>query len=88
MLTDHTAYKYETPYKGPFLITQCFNNGKVMLKHGTKKLRIIYVALSHTNRILKLNILFRKICLMMSAYNRQLYIFVFNIKACKIYITQ
>ena len=24
MLTKHTAYKYETPYKGPFVITQCF----------------------------------------------------------------
>ena len=23
MLTNRTAYKYETPYKGPFVITQC-----------------------------------------------------------------
>ena len=27
MLTNHTAYKYETPNKRPFLITHCFTNG-------------------------------------------------------------
>ena len=26
ILTNHTAYKYDTPYKGPFVITQCFTN--------------------------------------------------------------
>ena len=31
---NHTAYKYETPYKGPFVITQCFTNGMVMLQYG------------------------------------------------------
>ena len=34
MLTNHTAYKYGTPYKGPFLITQCFTNGTVLLQYG------------------------------------------------------
>ena len=34
ILTNHTAYKYETPYKGPFLITHCFTNGTVMLQCG------------------------------------------------------
>ena len=34
MPTNHTAYKYETPYKGPFVITQCFINGAVDLKYG------------------------------------------------------
>ena len=24
MLTDHTSYKYEMPYKGPFIITHYF----------------------------------------------------------------
>ena len=32
MLAKHTAYKYETPYKGPFLITQCLTNGTVKFK--------------------------------------------------------
>ena len=32
MLTNHTAYKYETPYTEIFLITQCFINGTVKLK--------------------------------------------------------
>ena len=32
MLTNHTAYKYETPYKGLFMITQCFTNGTVKFK--------------------------------------------------------
>ena len=32
MLAYHTAYKYETLYTGPFLITQCFTNGTVKLQ--------------------------------------------------------
>ena len=31
MLLNHTAYKYETPYKVPFVITQCFINGGVTI---------------------------------------------------------
>ena len=38
MLTNHTAYKYETPYKGPFVITPCFTNGTVMLQYGLTKI--------------------------------------------------
>ena len=38
MLTDHTSYKYGTPYKGSFVITQCFTNGTVMLQYGPKKI--------------------------------------------------
>ena len=34
MLINHTAYKYETPYKGHFMITQCSTNGTVMLQYG------------------------------------------------------
>ena len=36
MITKHTAYKYEKPYKGTFVITQCFTNGMVHLQYGTK----------------------------------------------------
>ena len=39
MLTKNTAYKYETPYKGPFLITQYFTNGAVILQCGPTKIR-------------------------------------------------
>ena len=39
MLAKHSAYKYETPYIGPFLITQFYTNGKVELKYGAKKIR-------------------------------------------------
>ena len=39
MLTYHTAYKYEIPYKGPFVITQCFTNGTVNLQYGLTKIR-------------------------------------------------
>ena len=35
MLTNHTAYKYERPYKGHFVITQCFTNGMVNLPCGS-----------------------------------------------------
>ena len=34
MLTQHTAYNHETPYIGPFLITQFFTNGTVKLQCG------------------------------------------------------
>ena len=33
IITNHTEYKYETPYKGTFLITQCFTNGTVNLQY-------------------------------------------------------
>ena len=32
MLTNQTAYKYEAPYKGPFLIAQCFTNNKACVR--------------------------------------------------------
>ena len=32
MLHKHTAYKYETPYTGPSVITRCFTNGMVNLQ--------------------------------------------------------
>ena len=34
VLLNHTAYKYKTPYKGPFVITQCFTNATVKLQYG------------------------------------------------------
>ena len=39
MLATHTAYKYETAYKGPFLITQCFNNGALHLQCGVIQIK-------------------------------------------------
>ena len=38
MLLNHTAYKYETPYKGRFVTTQYFTNGTVMLKYGVTQI--------------------------------------------------
>ena len=31
MINNYAAYKYENPYKGPFVITKCWNNGTVTL---------------------------------------------------------
>ena len=39
MITNHTAYRYETPYKVPFMITQCFINGTVNLQYGATEIR-------------------------------------------------
>ena len=39
MLTNHTAYKYETPYKVPFVITQCFTNGTINLQYGATQIK-------------------------------------------------
>ena len=38
MLTNHTEYKYETPYKGPFVITRCFTNGTVSLQFSSAEI--------------------------------------------------
>ena len=37
MLTNHTSYKYESQYKVPFVITQCFTNGTVNFQCGPTK---------------------------------------------------
>ena len=76
ILTKHTAYKYVTPYTGPFVITQCFTNGTVNLQYDPIRIGIIYVESSHINMILMLKILSRKICIMKSTYDCQLYDFV------------
>ena len=39
MLTNHNEYEYETPYRGPFVITQCFTNGMVNLQCDTTNIR-------------------------------------------------
>ena len=39
MLTNHTVYKYKTPYKGSFVIAQCFTNGTVNLQYGATESR-------------------------------------------------
>ena len=39
MLTKHTAYKYENPYKGPFVITRCWKNVMVSLQCGGTEIR-------------------------------------------------
>ena len=36
MITNRPEYKYGTPYKGPFVITQCFTNGMVNLQFDKK----------------------------------------------------
>ena len=46
ILNNKSAYKYKTPYNGPFCITQCWTNDKVKLKMDEIKLGIIYVSLS------------------------------------------
>ena len=64
VLTNNSAYKYETTYNGPFLKTQYWTNGTVTLQCGPIKLGIIYVVLMHLNMIQTLNILKFKICMM------------------------
>ena len=39
IITEHTAYKYEAPYTGPFVTTQCFINVMVNLQRGLNKIR-------------------------------------------------
>ena len=39
MLNNHAAYKYETSFKVPFVISQCFTNGVVNLQYGLIQIR-------------------------------------------------
>ena len=39
MINNHAAHKYETPYKGQFLITRYFTNGTVNIQYGPTKIR-------------------------------------------------
>ena len=61
MLINNTASKYETPYVGPFEITQCWKNGMVTLQCGAIKIGITYVALNHIHLIQMLKILIQKL---------------------------
>ena len=37
MLNNHTAYKYETPYKVPLVTMGCFTNGTINWQYGLEK---------------------------------------------------
>ena len=39
MLDDNCAHRYETPYKGPFVIKQCWTNDMVTLQCGAINIR-------------------------------------------------
>ena len=39
MLNNHATHKYETTYKGPFMITLCCTNVTVTLQYGVTKIR-------------------------------------------------
>ena len=39
MLNNHTEWKYETPYKGPFVIIVCFANVTVTLQCGATQIK-------------------------------------------------
>ena len=40
MLDSNAALKYETPYKGPFEITQCWNNDMFTLQYTAKNILV------------------------------------------------
>ena len=68
MLNNHATYKYETPYKGPFVIKRCWTNDRDKLQCGAIKLGIIYVALIHINIIQMLKILTQKLMFLYIKY--------------------
>ena len=67
MLTKHTAYKYETPYTGTFLITQCFEkNVTVNLQYGTVQIKYNVRRIKPYESDTTVEDISSKICLMMS----------------------
>ena len=57
MLNNNDAYKYETPYKGPFMITQCWTNGAFTLQCGTIKIEYNILSIKPHTSDKMLNIL-------------------------------
>ena len=39
VINSHSASKYETPYKSPFVITHCWTNGTIALQCGAIKIK-------------------------------------------------
>ena len=57
MLDNYDVLKYEAPYKGPFVITQCWKNGMVKVQFSATKMGILYTSLSHIHHIQTLKML-------------------------------
>ena len=68
MLTNKIAYKYEIPYKGPFLITWCFTNGTVSLQCGTTQVTYNIRRINPYKSDTKVEDISLEICLMISTY--------------------
>ena len=68
ILNNHTAYKYETQYKGPFMITHCFTNGMVNLQCSAVKINYNIRRIKPYTYDTKIDGFSSKICLKMSAY--------------------
>ena len=84
MFNNHAVYKYKTPYKGPFVINQCWANDTVTLKYGAKKLGIIYVKLIHIHLIQPLKILHQKLMIddvILGKYQLHTSVFILKIGA-------
>ena len=88
MLDNHSGYGYETPYKGPFLITQCCTNDMVTLQYGATKIRYNTCRIKpHTSDTNVEDIKFWKIIIDgVTLGNHQLYYYVFTLKIGKRYI--
>ena len=83
MFTKHTEYKYERPYMGPFLITQCFTNSTVNLQCGPTEIRYNTRRIKPYKYDTKVEDSNSKIFIMISSYDHQLYTFVLTIKSWK-----
>ena len=68
MLTNYTAYKYETPYKVPFVITQCFTNGTITLQCGATQVKYNMRRIKPYKLDTKVEYYSSKICITMSTY--------------------
>ena len=69
MLNNHVAYKYETPYKVPFVITQCWTNGMVALQYGTTKIRYNIRRIRPYTFDTNVEYITPEICMTMSTYD-------------------
>ena len=68
MLNNHAAYKYETSYKGPFVITWFLTNGTVNMQYGQTEIRHNIRRINPYKSDTKVGDINPKKCVMMSTY--------------------
>ena len=73
MLNNHAAFRYGTPYKGPFVTKRSLTNGTVKLQYDAKKIRYNIRRIEPNKYDTHVEYINPEICMKFSTYDHQLY---------------